>query len=175
PAWFKERFAELTRIDLGVAYTEVVQGLVELEQSYGYRDTDTKLPTKHRPKQVAVWFKEGRKWKDKSGMRINDTRSFADGWWMWWESMQPQWRVQPDCGRLLREDVGGRGWGGLVAPGDSGLLVVVATLSWWGLEEKTGGAHKMSARWTEAAADVLWVLKGLKADAAKYPERPKPK
>ncbi|KAJ7225330.1 hypothetical protein GGX14DRAFT_348582 [Mycena pura] len=114
PTWFTGALAELVRVGFGPAYRDLVEALVELEQAYGFLDKGQKIALNGRPSQIAAWFKEGRKWKAKPELRINDLDAFAEKWGRWWDAMQPDWRERGEDGKRARVASEGRGWGSTV-------------------------------------------------------------
>ncbi|KAJ7470058.1 hypothetical protein B0H11DRAFT_1731058 [Mycena galericulata] len=167
PAWFADAFGQVSEVEIGPTYLEVLKGFVELEAMYGFEkgSANAKLSAVERPRQVAEWIRGGRGGRKKAPPAIPAVDAFAVQWWSWWTGMQPAWREQAN-GKPVRVEAGGEEWGELVCPGLNGFLSVVATLYWWGCAEKAGVEGKISAGWEEAAADVIWVLRSLKAAAA---------
>jgi hypothetical protein len=58
-------------------------------------------------------------------------------------------------------DSSGGEWGSLAAPGQNGMLSVVASIYWWGCAEKALGQVTHSEEWGKAAVDTIIVLHGL--------------
>ncbi|KAJ7049614.1 hypothetical protein C8F01DRAFT_1001792, partial [Mycena amicta] len=118
------------------------------------------LPTEYRPKQVYHWVKNRRIAKP-AYCAVGNTVTYGNHWWKWWANMQPDWRGSVD-GTPGDGEVHGS-WDGLYVSGVNGMLNVVASLYWWGREEKVLG-DEPSMEWIQATEDVAWVLKCVHAD-----------
>ncbi|KAJ6568309.1 hypothetical protein DFH09DRAFT_877301, partial [Mycena vulgaris] len=127
--WFRLVFAEVSQEEVGGRYQELLTAFVELERAYGFENGPGVLAKKGRPLQVSDWIGRGRK---KGPRAIPKVEKFEVQWWAWWRSIQPAWRKVGVDGRPLRGEgeVYGEDWGGLVLPGQNGVLSVVATLYW---------------------------------------------
>ncbi|KAJ7429178.1 hypothetical protein B0H11DRAFT_1769443, partial [Mycena galericulata] len=167
PPWLQHAVGEVSRAKIGPKYEELLSIFVDLETAYCELGmSGGKLSVKERPRQVTEWIKDGRG-RTKEILGIANVGVFEEKWWKWWKGMQPEWRGIGGDGRgdgPPEEDAGR--WEGLVAPGQNGLLNVVATLYWWACAEKAGPEGTMSTGWEAAVADVTWVLRGLKAAAS---------
>ncbi|KAJ7925377.1 hypothetical protein B0H13DRAFT_1600506, partial [Mycena leptocephala] len=162
PIWVKHAFGEISREPIGAHFEEVIRAWLELEKAYGFKLGSKALTTTNRPIEVKDWVRDGRG-RSMAVRPIPDLPKFQAGWWKWWTALQLSW-CGSWCGRRgepLPPPEGG-GWEKLVVPGQNGLLSVVATLYWWGYEEKKRGILSRSAGWEEAATDVVCVLQGLK-------------
>ncbi|KAJ7061118.1 hypothetical protein C8F01DRAFT_987632 [Mycena amicta] len=163
--WLEKFIVEACRYNLGPLFRQLVEAVAELEHAYGYaNDLGCKLSRTERPPQFATWFRDGRKWiASHNDIRFQgDVDGFRKMFLAWWSAMQPAWRERGDDGQYKRVLAAGRGWETLASPGKDGMILVVAALSWWGREE----GKTRSAGWNTVAADVLWVLRSLKGDAA---------
>jgi hypothetical protein len=99
------------------------------------------------------------------GPAIGDLKRFGESWWKWWEELQLSWRVQDgDTGKFKRcayPVALTSNWKTLRAPGQNGVLSVVASLYWWGKKIQTAREDDDRESWVEAVADVEWMLHGL--------------
>ncbi|KAJ7168430.1 hypothetical protein C8R46DRAFT_1217834 [Mycena filopes] len=169
PRWIKDNIAWLSRTDLGVHYASLLTALVRAEKAFGFdEETYGALPLEGRPKQVTAWIGAGRT-RTKKIPAVNDVGAYADGWYAWWDSLQPAWRAKDREGRWK---YGGdvkygddEEWGYLDRPGPNGSLSVVAGLYFWGVCEEQPVAVK--ERWAEAVQDVVWMLEGLTQSMSK--------
>lgn len=79
---------------------------------------------------------------------------FAAAWKLWWEGLQPAWRIQGTW-PLGREVPADEDWSILRRGGNNGLFLVVMCLSWWGTTAKSKNDR---ATFEAAKQDVVWVL-----------------
>ncbi|KAJ7723989.1 hypothetical protein B0H16DRAFT_1333762, partial [Mycena metata] len=107
-----------------------------------------------RPKEVSGWVSRARSGGPQPA--IVDVFSFAARWWNWWESINPEWRVQKG-NRLLREGEGS--WDSVAQTGPNGMLNVLICLRWW--YDALKGDEAAMGDWKEALSDVEWALKGI--------------
>ncbi|KAJ7226578.1 hypothetical protein C8J57DRAFT_1093114 [Mycena rebaudengoi] len=103
---------------------------------------------KHCPGEIHEWVK-ATCW---GSPEINDMDAFTKHWWVWWESLNPEWRRQGS--RLMREGTGD--WRCLDCPGTNGFMNIMVCLKWWGAELVT--EEELTKDWLEAIRDVTWVL-----------------
>ena len=111
------------------------------------------MPTNHRPSEVAIWLKSGRRTQANQMPAINDPDEYGDRWNAWWWSMQPSWR-DPESPFDLPSETTAASWSHLLCGGPNGLLLVILALAWW-LKNRT---ESISSLIEEAALDVTWVL-----------------
>jgi hypothetical protein len=111
------------------------------------------LPTNHRPSEVAIWLKNGRRTQSNQMPAINDPKEYGDRWNAWWWSMQPNWR-EPDSPFDMPPEASAASWSNLICGGPNGILLVVLALAWW-MKYRT---ETNSSLIEEAAIDVTWVL-----------------
>ncbi|KAJ7437306.1 hypothetical protein B0H11DRAFT_1722912 [Mycena galericulata] len=152
PPWLRSALAQVSRQDVGPQYKRLLEVYLAVEKGYDYASSG-KLSPKWRPGQVTEWIRDGRG-RTKSVLAIANVDVFEKQWWEWWGNMQPEWRLRDAKGRPVISEEYGEDWGGLVAPGQNGLLSVVAALYWWACAEKSDG-------WEAAVADTIWVMRGL--------------
>ncbi|KAJ7602810.1 hypothetical protein DFH06DRAFT_1351047 [Mycena polygramma] len=114
-----------------------VNAWLDMDAATGYA-YGGRLTAQGRPPQVSKFINAGRKWWSPPTIanlgKKDDEQSFVGMWWGWWEEIQPK-----------------EGLGTLPTMfGPTGLVLVLATLFWWGLVER-------SVEW-EAAVDALTEL-----------------
>ncbi|THV03258.1 hypothetical protein K435DRAFT_651832, partial [Dendrothele bispora CBS 962.96] len=76
---------------------------------------------------------------------------------IWWNTMQPEWRVL-EQGALDKGE-----WGQLKCPGINGLYSMMACLRWWAVREISEGG-KLSEKWKGLLGDFVWVMDSIAAD-----------
>ncbi|KAK7023024.1 hypothetical protein R3P38DRAFT_2779769 [Favolaschia claudopus] len=138
----------------GVEWAVCVAKLFDFEKKCGFSE-ETLITTEERPDIMKRWLGRARKWEVKQQLgdlgaeAIEGT--FIDGWWKWWNVIQPKER-----GAMLRP--AGLDWGAVTKlHGRNGLLQVMATLLWWGETTETmTPIDRMT--WTLAVEDVTWAL-----------------
>lgn len=97
-----------------------------------------------RPQEVLGWQKNGRPLED---INIAHLPTYTAMWWAWWSLMQPHARIVPGTSTLA-ESTYLMDWTPLRQPGGNGLMLVLMTLRWWGVQSQA------SEGWQEAVADV---------------------
>lgn len=112
-----------------------------------------RLPTNHRPGEVAIWLKNGRRTQADQMPEINNTKEYGDRWNAWWWSMQPSWR-DPESPFDMPSNVSAGSWSHLLCGGPNGHLLVILALAWW--MKYGAGPHLLEIK--DAAIDVAWVL-----------------
>lgn len=102
--------------------------------------------------------------------RIDD---FADKWWDWYISLQPESRVsyKESEGTSLTDDVpqdsDGSAWCEIRKGGPNGIFLLLLTLGWWGvgasdqIEAQTDEIEGQTSTWSKAFNDLGWVLESL--------------
>ncbi|KAK7018521.1 hypothetical protein R3P38DRAFT_2784330 [Favolaschia claudopus] len=175
--WFQGVYVEVVVEPVGDCFNNLLVAWADLERAYLWVKKPltgrSSLSAANRPSQVALWIGAGRGLRGGpmskgAGPTIGSVVKFEQNWWAWWASLQPPWRVR-DAGhpeRFSREEYGAKtseDWDTLRAPGQNGMLSVIATLYWWGvkLKDKVDGEEKRS--WVEAVCDVKWMILGLTA------------
>ncbi|KAJ7772153.1 hypothetical protein B0H14DRAFT_3164805 [Mycena olivaceomarginata] len=123
------------------------------------------MSAKNRPQRVGGWISRGRKWtlpptlgaelgtRETEGLWVNE-------WWKWWQTLQPEERLLFD-NELSRPDTAN--WSEMSAMyGRNGLLLVMATLCWWGeVAVGRGLGSDAQEEWLAAVRDVTWVLEAI--------------
>ncbi|KAJ7051045.1 hypothetical protein C8F01DRAFT_1342962 [Mycena amicta] len=164
-AWLPNVLDELLGEPLGGSFAGLVECLVNVERAYHWRNGLGHLATSSRPPQVHSWIQNYRK-ATPAKCGITDVGVYSAQWWAWWKANQPCWRMYDERERPLRaQDVPPNDvkWEKLVVPGQNGVTSFVASLYWWGCNEKESGG--VSADWLEAVEDATWVLRGLAQSA----------
>ncbi|KAJ6447330.1 hypothetical protein C8R47DRAFT_999819, partial [Mycena vitilis] len=161
--WLDKAIAWLQRKDLGAQYASLLAALVRLEEAFGFdAETYGALPSEDRPDQVQKWIGAGRT-RGQKVPAIANVGKYAEEWYGWWDSMQPEWRRRgADGAWMVGGDTaygGNEEWGYLDRPGPNGCLSIVASLYFWGVCDNQSAAQR--ARWQEAVEDVSWMLEGL--------------
>ncbi|KAJ6451146.1 hypothetical protein C8R45DRAFT_1113690 [Mycena sanguinolenta] len=155
----------------GIEWARCVAAFFDFEAAHGYTDGTRQLDVDSRPGLVYEWIVRKRDWTREMIVGFLDGPGrWVEQWWTWWVSMQPSERTYAN-GTLDRPD--GADWGELAAMnGKSGLLLVMASLLWWG--DRAGG-DAMDADvyqgWTKAVEDVTWTLEALKESGCIVIER----
>ncbi|KAJ7710042.1 hypothetical protein B0H16DRAFT_1745777 [Mycena metata] len=114
PAWFSGAYAEMTATALGPHFNAVLAAWIRIEAASRYEHADTKLLTKHRPKQVGTWIARGR--TKAADTTVRDPRVYAAQWQLWWDGLRPAWRTRDKDGVWsVTGEYGGSGkeWGAL--------------------------------------------------------------
>ncbi|KAK6966283.1 hypothetical protein R3P38DRAFT_2591165, partial [Favolaschia claudopus] len=175
--WFRAVYPEVTAEPVGDCFNHLLIAWAGLERTYSWVKKPpsgrSSLGTTGRPSQVALWIGAGRglrggPMREGAGPTIGSVVKFEETWWQWWSALQPAWRVRDGGhpGRFSREEYGGKtreDWETLRAPGQNGMLSVVAALYWWGVKlvKRIDGEEKRT--WAEAVRDVRWMIEGLTA------------
>ncbi|KAJ7053019.1 hypothetical protein C8F01DRAFT_933459, partial [Mycena amicta] len=156
--WLKAKWEQITGPDghMDEVWAELLRDFLELEREYGWEDSGDCLSTKSRPDAVSAWVRNGRRANTKIDIRNLDT--YENRWWGWWRSNQPTWRRSGgEDAPLTRPDADGGSWQPLKAPGQNGMLLVVASLFWWGRTEKERRGSQ-STGWGQAVEEVRWAI-----------------
>ncbi|KAK6997417.1 hypothetical protein R3P38DRAFT_2797729 [Favolaschia claudopus] len=167
--WFRAVYPEVTAEPVGDCFNHLLIAWAGLEQTYSWvkkaPSGRSSLGTTGRPSQVALWIGAGRglrggPMREGAGPTIGSVVKFEETWWQWWSALQPAWRVRDGGhpGRFSREEYGGKtreDWETLRAPGQNGMLSVVAALYWWGVKlvKRIDGEEKRT--WAEAHRQQL--------------------
>ncbi|KAJ6490865.1 hypothetical protein C8R45DRAFT_826071, partial [Mycena sanguinolenta] len=129
----------------------------DFEAAHGYSEVNVQTETSSRPKLFIEWLARGREWD--RWMTIGFVANWVPAWWTWWASLQPKERVYAD-GQLSRPDT--VDWSTLAhLHGKNGLLMVMASLLWWGDSYADGVYPEHRADWLKAVDDVAWTLEEL--------------
>ncbi|KAJ6556066.1 hypothetical protein B0H19DRAFT_1376963 [Mycena capillaripes] len=151
----------------GVGCAICVRKLFDFESACEFTEGATS-GNRHRPRQVAGWLARMRKWhlppalgESLGTQQAEDT--WTGEWWAWWRSLQPAERVLVND-ELSRPEVAD--WSKTATMhGDNGLLMVLATLCWWGGRAHRGARNERDTdpatreEWAAAVSDVTWADK----------------
>ncbi|KAJ7066086.1 hypothetical protein C8F01DRAFT_943908, partial [Mycena amicta] len=155
--WLQSRWQQITSAEMNDDNDEwagLLHDFLELERAYGWEDNGCLLLAKSRPDPVSAWVRNGRRAQTK--VDIPNLAKYESRWWGWWRGNQPKWRKEgSEDTPLARPDVDGGDWDPLNAPGQNGMLLVVASLFWWGRTEIQRNGSR-SAGWVRALDDVCW-------------------
>lgn len=162
--WFIKAFNSIAAVDLGPEYNEILRLFIALESAYGFRKgSRTDVVSPHgRPALLDKWIGNGR-WRVKTPV-VDKVERYAPSWLSWWNSLQPEWRETDGDGNKTGKGTYGTDWGTLRAPGQNGMLSVIASLYWWGCAVQDASEDRR-VRWRGAVFDVIWVLQGLISSA----------
>ncbi|KAJ7829917.1 hypothetical protein B0H13DRAFT_1655418 [Mycena leptocephala] len=166
--WFKSAYEQITAQDLGGSFNTLLSVFLELERSYKLDSGGAgRAGTGRSDGDREERWGQGGAMGNGRGPAIGDLKRFGESWWKWWEELQPSWRVQDgDAGKFKRRAYPVAlvsNWKTLRAPGQNGVLSVVASLYWWGKKVQIAGEDDDRESWAEAVADVEWMLHGLLA------------
>ncbi|KAG6917363.1 hypothetical protein DXG01_002828 [Tephrocybe rancida] len=168
-----EGLGTVTKGDLGSSYSALVTLLIEIEAGYGFKYTRKNgINCNNRPKEVSSWIQNGRGRDNGRRVIVDDIDKFAKEWWVWWMSLQPDWRFLDAHGRPLRmAPIFDEDWECLQKPGANGMLSVVASLHGWGLAiTQKPVDEERKAEWSDAVEDCLWVMERLRCQQKNRPE-----
>ncbi|KAJ7602937.1 hypothetical protein DFH06DRAFT_937519, partial [Mycena polygramma] len=149
----------------GEGWGKLVAVWLELERAKGFEADGGKLGNISQPGEVSKFIRDGRKWYQpppvKNMGEVGEAGSFADEWWTWW-SLQPQERKWCEETKTLSRPEK-LTWGTLPKMhGRIGVMLVLATLLWWGLAERGEEGHgQSSVAWTNGVEDVTYLLGAL--------------
>ncbi|THU85853.1 hypothetical protein K435DRAFT_684789 [Dendrothele bispora CBS 962.96] len=151
-------------------WLDAIESLVSLEAAFKFTDFKKILPTTKRPVAVPVWVKNAR--KEPLPKKVGDSVTFSNEVLIWWNTMQPEWRVLEqgalDKGDWVKEVKGP--WGKLKCPGINGLYSMMACLRWWAVKEISEGG-KLSEKWKGLLGDLVWVMDSIAADEEQPPTK----
>jgi hypothetical protein len=90
--------------------------------------------------------------------KIVKVPEYGQSWWMWWKTLQPEWRGMGE-GKLSRQVLEGEKWSQTCRGGANGFLMIVLTLAWWIVAaEQNSEQCTADADLHLAMEDVKWVL-----------------
>ncbi|KAJ7042208.1 hypothetical protein C8F04DRAFT_1252184 [Mycena alexandri] len=145
-------------------WARLVNEYMDFEAAAGYPEDGPRIGGESRPSEVGEFLNGGRKWHSPPKIRnlgkLGEKGSYADNWWLWWRSLQPNEReVIEETGMMTmpRE----MDWGKLTKmSGRNGFMQVMASLLWWGMDEFRDGSEDASG-WAAAVGDVEGILYGI--------------
>ena len=145
--WFKSAWEMLSSTDLGPSW----KSLMELWQAFKHANNFSglsRLASDGRPACIAEQFK--RACSSNFQPDLGDIASFKQECYMWWMSLQPDWR-KTGGKELVRGD---GDLAALAKGGPNGIVSVLAALFFW---EVGKGAH-VSSMWSTIVSDIECVL-----------------
>ncbi|KAJ8494862.1 hypothetical protein ONZ45_g13091 [Pleurotus djamor] len=179
PEWFSSNYKLLHEPPkMPITWSTLLATYVQLEEQTAFANPgpQSTLPAENRPAQIQWWVHRGRR----QPVVISNVTTFAEEWWTWWKTMQPEWRAVRDVNGYLtvRHRVfdlaiseAPDAWSTMDKHGANGFLSVVASLGWWAQH-----LAKMYPRWNDwtmadphgrcwddAAIDAIWVMQRLAA------------
>jgi len=165
--WFEDAF-EFVNINLGRSYANLVARWIELERINKWRTKVTGLAGKsQRPSELTAWIVSGRYGQRSKPIVIapENVAEFGATVWIWWTSLQPQWREMGPTQRHLPVDKFGDQWKSLDHCGANGWLSFLACLRWWGeclvrMEKDTPRTEGVQD-WLLAIHDMTKMIEGL--------------
>ncbi|KAJ7433026.1 hypothetical protein B0H11DRAFT_2377168 [Mycena galericulata] len=157
----------------GDLWVDCVNKYIDFEAACGYKEEGPRIGGENRPDEVGEWIKGGRKWHTPPSIKRlgakGEAGSFINEWWVWWRSLQPperEWSTELKA-LSMPDDVS---WGKLPRMcGPNGLMQVMATLTWWGLQETRSKSIVEAVAWRRAVEDVKDVLERLILEAVRDP------
>ncbi|KAF9036139.1 hypothetical protein BJ165DRAFT_1533000 [Panaeolus papilionaceus] len=142
-------------VGLGDPWVDLVEAYSMFQRKHGFAD-DKRLPNKGWPGVLNEWIHVGRtqnkSWRPRS-LVVKDVEGEFK---MWWNSLQPEWRVEN--GVVVKERLVGD-WSSMIYPGINRLLSVVAALFFWGLEAQQTKSCRNA--WLLAVNDCHIVLNAM--------------
>ncbi|KAI1789292.1 hypothetical protein LXA43DRAFT_893083 [Ganoderma leucocontextum] len=160
PDWLKQTFnwMEGRQSSLGPDFMSAAEWWTVIERAYSWETSTKGYNTKNCLEQVGHWLRVLRA-EVARVPAIADTAQYAEQWWDWWSSLQPDWCKHDKAGHPT---AGGTGpWNTLKKPRKNELWIVLLALVWWGLQVtdmKNDYYNEMAHNeWTSAAKDVVWV------------------
>ncbi|KAJ7048760.1 hypothetical protein C8F01DRAFT_1379496 [Mycena amicta] len=155
----------------GGEWATCVQKFLDFEGAWGFVDGSSAMARAARPVQVSGWLTRGRKWTmpPALGGLLGSRQAVGMGaelwvgvWWGWWRSLQPAEREVLENGELSRPETAD--WSATAKMyGNNGLMLVMASLAWWGelVHTSRGDAIEAIDEWAAAVRDVTWVFEKL--------------
>ncbi|EIN12131.1 hypothetical protein PUNSTDRAFT_130402 [Punctularia strigosozonata HHB-11173 SS5] len=145
--------------DLQDCLNPLLDSWVAFEASRGYIDGNRNMKTAFRPAQVLWWMNSLR---DPDAIPdINDFDVFVTNWWKWLHVLSPVWRQHPNFESpfppFTHDIPEAAEWGYLTQSGSKGMVLVVATVVWWGTAVALQPGDRTSG-WLAAIQELTWVL-----------------
>lgn len=155
--WVQDALDLLTSRDLGATWRALILAWLHFEEKSGFSSAGERLSSHGWPSCVGEWLKHAHspRFVPQLGNLDLYERTFVG----WWNSLQPDWwnagdEVEVGGGRS------GDDWSALEGcSGTNGILSALAALFFWGSALADEG--NLSAGWTTAVADALYVLQQL--------------
>ncbi|KAF7982531.1 hypothetical protein HWV62_28154 [Athelia sp. TMB] len=167
PTWVEEFLEHLSPMCPDERWNSLLVKWVDLERQLGFpikgRGKAQMLSVTNRPTQIGVWINANRPWNKIPPIGPGASEDYSTSWWLWWRSLQPEWR------RLdLSCDLRGHGgsdwnWDESRKGSQNGFSIVILSLGWW-----FAGLKTAKGKWGcgSAMKDVEWVLDQMLASSA---------
>ncbi|KAJ7058603.1 hypothetical protein C8F01DRAFT_1304260 [Mycena amicta] len=155
----------------GGEWATCVQKFFDFEGAWGFVNGSSAMARAARPVQVSGWLTRRWKWTmpPALGGLLGSRQAVGMGaelwvsvWWGWWRSLQPAEREVLENGELSRPETAD--WSATAEMyGNNGLMLVMASLAWWGELVHTSQEDAIEAidEWAAAVRDVTWVFEKL--------------
>ncbi len=125
------------------------------ERCWGYLEKGKTLTAKERPVCIHAFMKEHHRW-DKHHS-LGDLNAYNEQWWKWWAISQPKDHSIAGFCFGTPSTVNRNGLESCY--GSNGLLLVMASLLWWGEEAHSVGVQTEEWwNWHKAVKDIVWTL-----------------
>ncbi|KAF9536463.1 hypothetical protein CPC08DRAFT_731593, partial [Agrocybe pediades] len=154
--WLKKSLQLLQSKDLGPRWTILLEDWQKFEQLHGFSG-DLKLKATSRPSIIGDWIQRARSvsWDPP----IPNVAQFGGQMSTWWTALQPSWRL--DGNGELDFTLTNGNWDCLRAPGQNGLLSVIAGLFFWGVKCQNAKKSATQEHWARMVDDFIVVCNGL--------------
>ncbi|KAI0054813.1 hypothetical protein BV25DRAFT_1816483 [Artomyces pyxidatus] len=159
PPWLTEAVTHFQSLKLGVGWDACIAAFVQIERCAGFQvcSLTLLLGAKERPAIVGEWIKNARPWTGEFWRAPNvNAHTFAEQWWAWWGTLQPEDRPQDSNGKFLRTEEE-LDWSGITVGGKNGMISVMASLVLWADACARSETRDMS-QWMTAVDDVVRVM-----------------
>ncbi|KAJ7226559.1 hypothetical protein C8J57DRAFT_1093137, partial [Mycena rebaudengoi] len=143
----------------GAEYNTLLAVWTQIEKACKFESPALKLSAKGRPEQVKLWIQSAQGKQGQANPVVDNVVKYAEVWWGWWKTLQPDWRTSRLDGCWLCELPYRRDWEPLMHWGPNGTLSVVMSLYFWGCAVQDDAV--MREKWEDAVEDVAWILEGL--------------
>lgn len=114
-----------------------------------------RFTSQSRPTEIGLWFKYGRPVEDRT---IENLDAWVDSWWGWWRKLVPNRTVHrgTPAASVNADDFT---WGCINNTTSCGLVLIMVSLSWWGLRVIRAGVGSAKVQeWRDAVAEVRFAL-----------------
>ncbi|THU85767.1 hypothetical protein K435DRAFT_634824, partial [Dendrothele bispora CBS 962.96] len=136
-----------------------------LERKYGFENpkgAKAFYTGTSRPALIDWWSKNTKTIKPEPPEVMPDAKTFSAEWWVWWATINPEWRERDVLNGRLRastdEPKDKERWDVMKRPGQCGMLTIVLCLFHWFNKLEEEGEEEETKDWGAALADVIWVV-----------------